>query len=81
MHAAKLPPDALRERAAARSDYYDRIGENHMTPLWEVLHALVPTQPQPLAHAAIWRYAELLPVRFTSAEWGDGVVVVKGTIR
>ena len=25
--------------------------------------------------------AELLPVRFTSAEWGDGVVVVRGTIR
>ena len=27
------------------------------------------------------RRAELLPVRFTSAEWGDGLVVVKGVIR
>lgn len=27
------------------------------------------------------RRAELLPVRFTSAEWSDGVVVVKGVIR
>lgn len=27
------------------------------------------------------RRAELLPVRFESAEWGDGVVVVKGVIR
>lgn len=27
------------------------------------------------------RRAELLPVRFTSAEWGDGVVIVKGTIK
>jgi len=27
------------------------------------------------------RRAELLPVRFNSAEWGDGVVVVKGIIR
>ena len=27
------------------------------------------------------RRAELLPVRFTSAEWGDGVVVVKGVIK
>ena len=27
------------------------------------------------------RRAELLPVRFTSAEWGQGVVVVKGYIR
>jgi gentisate 1,2-dioxygenase len=55
MHAAKLPPAAQRERA----DYYERIGANHMTPLWEVLHALVPTQPHSLAQAAIWRYAEL----------------------
>jgi hypothetical protein len=27
------------------------------------------------------RRAEYLPVRFTSAEWGDGVVVVQGVIR
>jgi hypothetical protein len=27
------------------------------------------------------RRAELLPVRFTSAEWGDGVVVVRGVIK
>jgi len=27
------------------------------------------------------RRADLLPVRFTSAEWGDGGVVVRGTIR
>jgi hypothetical protein len=25
--------------------------------------------------------ADLLPVRFTSADWGNGVVIVKGTIR
>jgi hypothetical protein len=25
--------------------------------------------------------AELLPVLFTSAEWGEGVVIVKGIIR
>ncbi len=55
MHAATSSPAALRERAA----YYDRIGANHMTPLWEVLHALVPTQPMSPAQAAIWRYAEL----------------------
>ncbi len=55
MHAAQLPPDALRQRA----DYYDRIGERHMTPLWEVLGALVPPQPRSPAHAHLWRYAEL----------------------
>ncbi len=59
VHAAKLPADAQRERAAARSDYYARIGAQNMTPLWEVLHALVPTQPQSHAQAVIWRYTEL----------------------
>jgi gentisate 1,2-dioxygenase len=55
MNASKLSPSAQRERSA----YYDRIGAQNMTPLWEVLHALVPTQPQSHAQATIWRYAEL----------------------
>ena len=49
MHAAKLPQDALRQRA----DYYDRIGARHMTPLWEVLGALVPPQPRSPVAAAL----------------------------
>jgi gentisate 1,2-dioxygenase len=55
MHAALLPPDALRRRA----DYYERIGAHHMTPLWEMLGALVPAQPRSPAAPALWRYAEL----------------------
>ena len=55
MHASPLPPSALRERAA----YYERIGTRNMTPLWEVLGALVPPQPRSPAQAALWRYAEL----------------------
>ena len=55
MHAAQLPPDALRQRA----DYYGRIGTRHMTPLWEVLGALVPPQPRSPVAAHLWRYSEL----------------------
>jgi gentisate 1,2-dioxygenase len=55
MHPATLSSDTQRERAA----YYERIGALNMTPLWEVLHALVPPQPRPQVQAAIWRYAEL----------------------
>ncbi len=55
MHAAKLPPEVLRQRA----DYYERIGTCHMTPLWEVLGALVPPQPRSPVQPALWRYAEL----------------------
>jgi gentisate 1,2-dioxygenase len=55
VHAAKLLPDALEKRA----NYYERIGSQHMTPLWEVLGALVPPQPRSPALAHLWRYAEL----------------------
>jgi len=55
MHAAPLSPEAARERAA----FYERIGERSMTPLWEVLSALVPPQPRPPLETALWRYAEL----------------------
>lgn len=55
MHAAPPSPDALRQRA----DYYGRIGTQHMTPLWEVLGALVPPQPRSAAQVHLWRYADL----------------------
>jgi gentisate 1,2-dioxygenase len=55
VHAAKLLPDALRQRA----DYYERIGTRHMTPLWEVLGALVPPQPRSPASPHLWRYGEV----------------------
>ncbi|MGO4329590.1 gentisate 1,2-dioxygenase [Cupriavidus sp. 2TAF22] len=49
-------------RNAERAAYYDRIGRNQMTPLWESLHALVPPQPRPQAQPAIWKYAEVRPL-------------------
>jgi gentisate 1,2-dioxygenase len=54
MHAP-LSPDAARERRA----YYDRIGRHGMTPLWEVLGALVPPAPRTPVVPAIWRYADV----------------------
>jgi gentisate 1,2-dioxygenase len=45
--------------SAERCAYYERIGTQNMTPLWEVLHALVPPSPRSSAAPAIWRYAEL----------------------
>lgn len=55
MDAARLAPDDLARRAA----FYERIGQRNMTPLWEVLGALVPLQPRSPAQAARWSYAEL----------------------
>ena len=42
-----------------RQNYYDRISSWSMTPLWEVLDALVPPQPISTAAPAIWKYDDV----------------------
>ncbi len=44
-----------------RAQYYQRIGGQHLTPLWEVLHALVPPAPATRMQPALWRYADVRP--------------------
>ena len=53
--ASEPGSQAINERQA----YYERIASDHMTPLWEVLGALVPKQPNSPAQATLWRYATL----------------------
>ena len=48
--------DALQ---AVRRAYYERIADHNLTPLWEVLHALVPREPASSAQATLWRYADI----------------------
>jgi gentisate 1,2-dioxygenase len=43
----------------ARQEFYQRIDQHHMTPLWEVLGALVPKAPTSPLKAALWRYADV----------------------
>jgi gentisate 1,2-dioxygenase len=44
---------------SARREYYQRIGTNHLTPLWEVLSALVPPSPRPAEVAHRWPYRDI----------------------
>src|ERR1700754_1188410 len=44
-----------------RRDFYERIGNLSMAPLWEQLHQLVPPTPQPAYEAAHWDYAAVRP--------------------
>ncbi|HUG22379.1 gentisate 1,2-dioxygenase [Piscinibacter sp.] len=55
MQAANISADAAHDRRG----YYDRIGRHSMTPLWEVLGALVPPSPRSPVVPAIWRYADV----------------------
>ena len=43
---------------AERQEFYDRIGEKHMRPLWELLRRIVPNEPRTTAVPAIWNAAD-----------------------
>ena len=44
-----------------RQQLYEDIRKFHLSPLWEVLHALVPKQPASPCVPAFWRYADIRP--------------------
>jgi gentisate 1,2-dioxygenase len=43
------------------SDFYERIGASNLTPLWEVLHSLVPEGPNSPCAPAGWHYRDIRP--------------------
>jgi gentisate 1,2-dioxygenase len=45
---------------SGRQQFYDRIGEHSMAPLWENLHRLVTRTPDTPAQPAIWHYDEVV---------------------
>ena len=51
-----------------RKDFYERIGAHGMTPLWEVLHDLVPLSPTTPCVPALWRYETVRPFLMESGE-------------
>jgi gentisate 1,2-dioxygenase len=54
-------PQSASSARAARHAFYDRIGPLNLTPLWEVLHALVPVAPATPCVPALWRYDDVRP--------------------
>lgn len=56
---AALPTDAIRQ--LERQALYTDMAPLHLTPLWEVLHALVPLQPNSPCVAALWKYEQVRP--------------------
>jgi gentisate 1,2-dioxygenase len=49
------------DSAAARSEFYRRMDRDNLAPLWEVLHALVPPQPQTPCQPGYWNYKAIRP--------------------
>ncbi len=45
----------------ARAELYRRMDRDNLTPLWEVLHNLVPPQPSTPCVPALWKYDQVRP--------------------
>ena len=58
-HPAHSPAGAA---AALRQQLYADMSPHHLTPLWEVLHALVPPQPATPCVPALWQYGAVRPL-------------------
>jgi len=54
--------------ASQRSEFYGRIREESLAPLWEVLKGLVPPEPRPTPLAHIWHYETLRPYLLEAAK-------------
>ncbi len=51
-----------------RREFYERIGRHAMTPLWEVLGALVPPRPVTPCVPALWKYRDVRAPLMESGE-------------
>jgi len=49
------------DSTAERQDLYRRMDRDNLAPLWEVLHALVPPQPQSSCKPGYWNYRAIRP--------------------
>jgi gentisate 1,2-dioxygenase len=53
--------NAPHPTALQRQQLYRDMSPLNLTPLWEVLHALVPNQPQSPCVPALWKYEQVKP--------------------
>lgn len=61
----------------ARKALYRRMDGHNLTPLWEVLHSLVPPRPSTPCVPALWKYREVRPYVMQAGE----VITAKEAVR
>ena len=60
-----------------RREFYQRLDRDNLAPLWEVLHALVPPQPNSPCRPALWKYRQIRPYVMESG----GVITAREAVR
>ncbi|MGE0591811.1 MAG: gentisate 1,2-dioxygenase [Vicinamibacterales bacterium] len=61
-------PFYVKPDSAGMREYYERLSQRNVAPLWEVLAALVPAQPQPRCVPAVWRWQDVRPLLMEAGE-------------
>ena len=56
-----IAPPTPFDVKAVRQAFYDRIGAESMTPLWEVMKGLVPPEPRPTPKPHLWHFDGVRP--------------------
>ena len=59
---------AATSSVAERKAFYDAIASYSMSPLWEVMHALVPQSPSTPCQPGFWKYADVYPYLMRSSQ-------------
>ncbi len=55
-------------QTAARQQLNDEMATLSLSPLWEVLHALVPQRPAPPCVSSLWKYEQVRPYLMRAGE-------------
>jgi len=75
---ASVPrPETGTSPSASRAEFYRRMDKDNLAPLWEVLHNLVPPQPQTPCVPALWKYRQIRPYVMESGK----IITAKEAIR
>ncbi len=61
-------PTAKHNIDPARQEFYARIGQSNLAPLWEVLHKLITATPESVIAAHLWKYDSLKPFLLEACE-------------
>ena len=56
------------EVQATRQEFYDRIDNKGMAPLWERMKGLVPAEPHPKSDGYIWQYDAIRPMMMEAGD-------------
>ena len=63
-----MDTNSAANHAGERQQFYDNISKHSMSPLWEVLHALVPHTPSSPCEPAYWKYSDIHPYLMQSGQ-------------